>query len=92
MISWENMRQGGFQLKEIKKKKFMVLSREDQMAFFDCCKGTFYDNFFYAAVTTGMRIGELAALRWEDVDIKYNRGIGRTICQRALWIVCERQR
>lgn len=47
-----------------------VLTQEDQIAFFDCCKGTFYDNFFNVAVTTGMRIGELAALRWEDVDLE----------------------
>lgn len=46
-----------------------VLSIEDQIAFFDCCKGTFYDNFFVLAVSTGMRIGEIAALRWEDVDL-----------------------
>ena len=27
------------------------------------------DNFFITAVTTGMRIGELAALRWKDIDL-----------------------
>lgn len=59
----------GISVKRDKDKEIMVLSREDQMAFFDCCKGTFYDNFFNVAVTTGMRIGELAALRWEDVDL-----------------------
>lgn len=45
-----------------------VLSVEDQVDFFNCCKGTFYDNFFTVAVQTGMRIGELAALRWSDID------------------------
>lgn len=45
-----------------------VLSQEEQTVFFDCCKGTFYDNLFVTAVNTGMRIGELAALRWEDID------------------------
>ena len=47
-----------------------VLTQEDQITFFDCCKGTFYDNFFNVAVTTGMRIGELAALKWEDIDLE----------------------
>ena len=45
-----------------------VLSQEEQTIFFDCSKGTFYDNLFVVAVSTGMRIGELAALRWKDVD------------------------
>lgn len=45
-----------------------VLSQEEQTIFFDCCKGTFYDNFFVTAVSTGMRIGEIAALRWSDID------------------------
>lgn len=44
------------------------MSQDEQTVFFDCCKGTFYDNLFVTAVSTGMRIGELAALRWTDVD------------------------
>lgn len=47
-----------------------VLSVEDQFDFFECCRGTFYDNFFNVAVTTGMRIGEIAALTWEDIDFE----------------------
>lgn len=45
-----------------------VLSKKDQADFFDCCKGTFYDNLFTVAVNTGMRIGELAGLKWSDID------------------------
>lgn len=45
-----------------------VLSEEEQVIFFDYSKGTFYDNFFVTALTTGMRIGEIAALRWKDID------------------------
>lgn len=59
----------GITVKRDEEKDIIVLSQEDQNDFFDCCKGTFYDNFFTVAVTTGMRIGELAALRWEDVDL-----------------------
>ena len=49
-----------------------VLTIEEQMDFFNCCKGTFYDNFFVVALQTGMRIGELAALRWSDIDWNKN--------------------
>ena len=49
-----------------------VLTVDEQVDFFNCCKGTFYDNFFIVAVQTGMRIGELAALRWSDIDWKNN--------------------
>lgn len=59
----------GIQVKHDDSKEIRVLSEEEQILFFDCCKGTFYDNFFVTAVTTGMRIGELAALRWEDIDL-----------------------
>lgn len=59
----------GISIKRYKEKVIDVLSTKDQKDFFDCCKGTFYDNLFNVAILTGMRIGELAALRWEDVDI-----------------------
>lgn len=54
------------------KKEIKVLTQEEQAVFFECCKGTFYDNFFVVAVSTGMRIGELAALRWSDIDWNKN--------------------
>ena len=55
-------------LKRDEEKNVRVLSQDEQTVFFDCCKGTFYDNLFVTAVSTGMRIGELAALRWKDLD------------------------
>lgn len=58
----------GISLRRDEEKDVRVLSQEEQVTFFDCCKGTFYDNLFVTAVSTGMRIGELAALRWTDVD------------------------
>lgn len=54
-----------------------VLTVEEQAEFFECCKGTFYDNLFTVAVSTGMRMGELAALRLEDIDFE-NRCISIT--------------
>lgn len=59
----------GISVKRDEAKEVRVLSVDEQKLFFDCCKGTFYDNFFVVAITTGMRIGELAALRWEDIDL-----------------------
>lgn len=60
----------GISIKRDEDKEIQVLSVEDQSAFFDCCKGTFYDNFFNVAISTGMRIGEIASLRWEDIDLE----------------------
>ena len=59
----------GISIKRNEEKEVRVLTKEEQSSFFDCCKGTFYDNFFNVAITTGMRIGELAALRWKDIDL-----------------------
>ena len=36
-------------------KDIRVLTRDEQTEFFDCCKGTFYDNLFIVAVSTGLR-------------------------------------
>lgn len=48
----------------------IVLDREQQADFFECCAGTFYDNLFIVAVNTGMRQGELCALEESDVDFE----------------------
>lgn len=47
-----------------------VLTQEEQTDFFDTCKGTFYDELFTVAILTGLRPGELCALRWKDIDLK----------------------
>lgn len=62
----------GISVKRDEKKEVKVLSEEEQILFFDCAKGTFYNNLFVVAVSTGMRIGELAALRWSDIDWETN--------------------
>lgn len=58
----------GIRLVRDDKKDVRVLSPDEQTEFFDCCRGTFYDNFFTVAISTGLRPGELCALRWEDID------------------------
>lgn len=45
-----------------------VLTKEEQSIFFDCCKGTFYDNLFVLCVNTGLRPGEACALMEADID------------------------
>lgn len=59
----------GITVKRDEEKDIRVLSVEEQTIFFDSCKGTFYDNLYVVAVSTGMRIGELVALRWSDIDL-----------------------
>ncbi len=60
----------GIYLKRDEKKEPRVLTVDEQITFFNCCKGTFYNNFFCTAVSTGMRIGEIAGLMWDDIDWK----------------------
>ena len=60
----------GIKLKRDEKAEPRVLSKEEQIDFFDACKGTFYEELFTVAVLTGLRPGELFALRWQDIDLK----------------------
>lgn len=64
----------GIRLKRDEKKEIRVLDTMEQCDFFDCCRGTFYDNAFVTHVSTGLRSGELFALEPEDLDFK-NREI-----------------
>lgn len=62
-----------------------VLTVEEQKLFFDCCKGTFYDNLFTVAVSSGLRMGELAALRISDIDFENkNISVLRTLVYQKL--------
>ena len=46
------------------------LTRDEQALFFECCAGRWYDNLFHVAINTGLRPGELAALTWDNIDLK----------------------
>jgi len=46
------------------------LTADEQALFFECCAGRWYDNLFNVAINTGLRPGELAALTWDDIDLK----------------------
>lgn len=55
--------------KEEKKEKRVLTIRETEQ-FLRQAEGTHYYNLFVLALETGMRIGELCGLSWEDVDLK----------------------
>lgn len=50
-----------------------VLSSEEQNVFVEAIKGTYYEDFYIVALGTGMRINEILALTWDDVD--FNKGV-----------------
>lgn len=52
------------------KKQAKVLTIEQQNALLSSMKGHKYETAFLLLITTGMRIGELLALRWKNVDLE----------------------
>lgn len=75
----------GIRLTRDEKKDMRVFSREEQTEFFECCKGTFYDNLFIVAVSTGLRQGELCALTRDDIDFeKKEISISKTLLYQKL--------
>ena len=53
---------------KIKLRRF--LTTEEQRAFLNEASGSFYKEMFFVMFLTGMRIGEVGALKWEDVDFR----------------------
>jgi integrase len=54
------------------KKDVRVLSVDEQTRFIDVAKETYTGEVFIMALGTGMRIGELLALMWSDIDFEEN--------------------
>lgn len=52
------------------KKPRRVLTKKETEIFLEEAKSTFYYNLFIVALETGMRVGELSGLQWEDVDFE----------------------
>ena len=52
------------------KKPRRVLTVKETKLFLEYAEDTFYYNLFIVALETGMRIGELSGLQWDDVDYK----------------------
>lgn len=75
----------GIKLKRDEYYERRVLSCDEQVDFFDACKGTFYEELFTVAVLTGLRPGELFALRWQDVDLVGHKiNVTRTLLYQKL--------
>lgn len=53
-----------------KKKERRVLTVYETEQFLKQAEGTFYYELFALALETGMRIGELCGLTWEDIDFR----------------------
>ena len=52
------------------KRKIQILSEAEQVKYLEALNHTKYKILFLTALFTGMRRGELLALRWENVDLK----------------------
>jgi integrase len=52
------------------RKEMLVLNGEQARTFLNVAQGDRLEALYVAALTTGMREGELLALRWRDVDLE----------------------
>lgn len=55
--------------KEEKREKRVLTVKEEEM-FLKQAEGSFYYNLYVVALDTGLRVGELMGLTWNDVDMK----------------------
>ncbi|SCK01440.1 Tyrosine recombinase XerC [uncultured Clostridium sp.] len=55
--------------KKDQKKEVEYLTIEEQNRFLSVCKGHRLEALFYMALFTGLRLGELLALTWSDIDL-----------------------
>jgi integrase len=58
------------ELPEHKQKDIEVFTMEEQERFFEFAKDDVLYDLFVIAVDTGIRLGELLAINWQDVDLK----------------------
>ncbi len=54
-------------------KKRRVLSIAEQKLFLEEVEGSYYEEAYKFLLSTGLRIGEFSALRWEDIDWENKR-------------------
>ena len=54
---------------EIKEER-RVLSTAEQRTFLNLTDNTFYKELYRFMLCTGLRVGELGALQWKDIDFK----------------------
>lgn len=51
-------------------KEEIALTQEEQNDFLQAVEDSWYKEMFYFMCLTGVRVGELGALKWEDIDFK----------------------
>lgn len=54
------------------RKEHRVLTMEEQSQFLEYAKGNDYEVIFYVGFSTGMRIGEILALEWGNINFAKN--------------------
>ena len=60
----------GAELPTLKQKEIKVFTLDEQMLFFQVAKDFSLLNAFIVNVDTGLRMGELLALTWDDIDFE----------------------
>ncbi|MFZ5988395.1 MAG: tyrosine-type recombinase/integrase [Bacillota bacterium] len=54
----------------LKQKEIKAFTLEEEKKFLECAKGDALYTLFVVAVDTGIRLGELLALTWDDIDFE----------------------
>jgi len=60
----------GVKVSRSDKEEIRPLSAEETKEFLEAVSGNRFEALYVLAVTTGLRLGELLGLKWEDVDLK----------------------
>lgn len=58
------------ELPVLEQKEIKAFTREEEKKFLDCAEGDALYTLFVTALDTGIRLGELLALTWDDIDFE----------------------
>ncbi len=60
----------GIELSDVDSEEVHIFTKEEQSAFQNAIKGSYFYELFMTSLFTGLRIGEVTALKWENVDLE----------------------